>query len=63
MTLDEIRGRATITIEEAAELLDVSRATAYRAARDDRLPVVRLNAHRHLVKVPALIAMLESHDR
>jgi len=33
VTLDGLRGRATCTVEEAADLLGVSRGVGYEAAR------------------------------
>jgi excisionase family DNA binding protein len=39
--LDELRTRATISVEEAAEVVGISRATAYAAAREGTLPVLR----------------------
>jgi excisionase family DNA binding protein len=60
MTLDELiaSGRATCTIEEVAELLEVGRGTAYQAARVGQLPVMRLG-RRLLVSVPRLLQLLE----
>lgn len=34
--------RATVTVPEAAEILGVSRSTAYRAAETGTLPTVRI---------------------
>jgi excisionase family DNA binding protein len=56
-TLDELRGRATCTVEEAAAVLEVGRATAYEAARQGQLPTLRLG-RRVLVPVPKLLALL-----
>ncbi|MGA2531315.1 MAG: helix-turn-helix domain-containing protein [Acidimicrobiales bacterium] len=60
MTLSELiaSGRATCTIEEVADLLEVGRGTAYQAARDGQLPVMRLG-RRVLVSVPQLVQLLE----
>ena len=58
MGLDEIRDRATLTVEEAAELLGVGRSCAYDAARRGDIPAVRLG-RRLVVPVPALIRLLE----
>ena len=57
MTLDDLKGRATCSIEEAAALLGVSRGVAYEAARTGQLPVLPLG-RRRLVLVPKLRAML-----
>lgn len=58
MGLDEVRDRATLTVEEAAELLGVGRSCAYDAARRGDLPTVRLG-RRLVVPVPALMRLLE----
>lgn len=51
--LDELRsGPPTISIEEAAQYLGVSRAYAYQMAREGRLPTIKLGERR--VRVPAL---------
>jgi excisionase family DNA binding protein len=49
---------ATLTVEETAELLHVSRGSAYESARRGELPTLRLG-RRVLVPVPALLKMLE----
>jgi excisionase family DNA binding protein len=61
VNLDEIGGRATITIEEAAELLGISRGSAYEAARSGELPTLPLG-RRRLVPVPRLLSMLGASD-
>lgn len=58
LRLDQLAGRATITVEQAAKLLGVGRTAAYEAARRGELPTRRLG-RRLLVPVPALIAWLE----
>ena len=50
--------RLTWTITEAAQLLGISRATAYEAARRGELPV-RLIGRRMLVPRIALLRLLE----
>jgi len=49
--------RLTLTVEEAAHLLGISRGLAYELARSGRLPVVRLG-RRLLVPKVALERML-----
>ena len=49
--------RATLTIEETAELLGVSRGSAYEAARSGQIPVLRVG-RRLLVPRQALDQML-----
>lgn len=60
MTLAELLAPdapATVTVEQAAQLLGVSRGVAYLAARQGQLPVLRLG-HRLLVPVPRLVALI-----
>jgi excisionase family DNA binding protein len=52
--------RLTWTITEAAQLLGISRATAYEAAHRGELPV-RLIGRRVLVPRAALLRLLEHH--
>lgn len=47
----------TITVEEAARLLGVSRGLAYQAARDGQLPTIRLG-RRLLVPRGPLLALV-----
>lgn len=49
--------RKTLTVEEAAALLGISRNSAYRAVRDGDLPAVRVR-RRLLIPVDRLHAML-----
>ncbi|HLH64527.1 MAG TPA: helix-turn-helix domain-containing protein [Solirubrobacteraceae bacterium] len=57
LQLDHLAGRATITIEQAAQLIGLGRTAAYDAARRGELPTRRLG-RRLLVPVPALLAWL-----
>ena len=50
--------RLTLTVEESAHLLGISRGLAYELARCGKLPVVRLG-RRLLVSKAALMKMLE----
>ena len=52
------RERATISVEEYAAIVGVSRATAYAAVRAGEVAVLRVR-DRILVSVPALIRQLE----
>jgi excisionase family DNA binding protein len=54
---DEWWERPTVTIPEAAELLGIGVSTAYRAARDGEIPVVRV-AGRWLVPTAPLGRLL-----
>ena len=52
------RDRATISVDEYAAIVGVSRATAYAAVRAGEVSVLRVR-DRILVSVPALIRQLE----
>lgn len=53
------RDRATITVEEAAEILGIGRSAAYAAAREGGgLPTIRIGHRRLLVPVAKLRALL-----
>jgi excisionase family DNA binding protein len=56
-SLDQLEGRVTITIEQAAQVLGLGRTAAYDAARRGELPTRRLG-RRLLVPVPALLTWL-----
>lgn len=58
MTTEETR-RLTLTVEEAAKTLGISRGTAYQLAREGRLPVVRAGERRLLVPIKGLNDFLE----
>lgn len=57
ISVDAIRGRATITVDEAASVLRIGRNQAYRAAAQGEIPTLRIG-RRLLVSVPKLLAML-----
>jgi excisionase family DNA binding protein len=54
--------KATVTVEEAAQLLGIGRATAYRAARHGSLPTIRIG-RRLLVPKEALQELLRNSPR
>ena len=56
-SLEQLQGRTTITIEQAAQVLGLGRTAAYEAARRGELPTRRLG-RRLLVPVPALLTWL-----
>jgi excisionase family DNA binding protein len=56
------RSRTTLTVEEAAEVLSIGRASAYAAAGDGDLPTVRIG-RRLLVPVAGLRRMLGEIDQ
>ena len=51
--------RITITVDEAAELLGISRALAYNMAHTGKLPALRFG-RRFVIPKKAVEAMLES---
>jgi excisionase family DNA binding protein len=52
--------RRTLTVEEAAKELGISKASAYEAARTGELPTIKIGK-RILVPVVALERMLQGH--
>lgn len=60
MTLQELvdNGRTVITVEEAAEALNLKRTATYEAVRRGQLPSLRLG-RRLFVPLPALLRLLE----
>lgn len=52
------RERLVVTVEEAAKMLGISRATAYTLASTGGLPVIRISARRLIVPRKALDALL-----
>lgn len=59
LEIDELHGKATISIEEAARLLGISRPHAYELAATGELPgLLRLGKRRLRVAVPAFLKAL-----
>lgn len=56
-SLNDLYERATITVDEAAELLGLGRSAAYEAVRRGDIPARRLG-RRIVIPVPALLAWL-----
>lgn len=56
-SFDQLAGRATITIEQAAQVIGLGRTAAYDAARRGELPTRRLG-RRLVVPVLALLQWL-----
>ncbi len=50
--------KLTYTVEEAGELLGISRGTAYALAREGRLPVIRISDRRWVVPKAQLERLL-----
>jgi len=57
LTIEDIRSRATLTIEEAGQVLGIGRWAAYRAANRGEIPTLTLG-RRKVCPVPALLRML-----
>lgn len=55
--LDELATQATISVEQAAQVLGLGRTAAYEAARRGQFPTRRLG-RRLVVPVPALLEWL-----
>ena len=53
MTLDPVK-RPTVTVEESAEVLGISRGSAYEAARSGELPTIRIGRR---VQVPTALLL------
>lgn len=58
--LKRLEGRCTCSVTEAAEILGIGRSTAYAAAHDGSLPVLRIS-NRLLVSVPRLLALIDGN--
>ena len=56
-TAEDWRDRSTVTVEEAAPIIGVSRGSAYAAARSGEIPTVRVG-RRMVVPVVALRRLL-----
>jgi excisionase family DNA binding protein len=54
--------KLTFTVDEAGEMLGISRGTAYAAAKSGDLPTIRMR-HRLLVPRAALLRLLEGEGR
>jgi excisionase family DNA binding protein len=63
LTLDSLKasGRATISVEEAGQLLAIGRGKAYDCARNGEIPCLSLGRLK-LVPVPALLRMLGDRE-
>ncbi len=57
LTVADLEGRHTCSVEEASELLGIGRSTAYAAAREGSLPVLKVR-NRLLVPTAKLLGML-----
>lgn len=57
LRLEDIRGRATVSVEQAGQVLGFGRGASYAAAKRGELPTIRMG-RRIVVPVPALLTML-----
>jgi len=55
--------RLTMTVEQAAKALGISRATAYMLANTGRIPAIRISERRLIVPRAALLKMLEGAEK
>jgi excisionase family DNA binding protein len=60
-TLPDPTTSPTVTVEDAARILGISRGLAYTAVREGTIPSIRIG-RRYVVKTAALLAMV-SADR
>ncbi len=60
LSLEELA--PTCSVDQAADVLGIGRSTAFAAAHDGSLPVIRIS-HRLLVPTAKLLAMLSSERR
>lgn len=49
MSTPDVSGRLTLSVEEAAQILGVSRATGYQAVKDGRIPSLQLGTQRRVI--------------
>lgn len=61
MNLDDIRGKAVITVTEASELLGLDTRSVRRGVELGDLPGIKVG-RRILVPVPRLLALIEGDD-
>jgi len=54
MTLDELKDKTTISVEEAAPILGISRGAAYQAAKTGELPTLRIGRRIVVPVIPLL---------
>jgi excisionase family DNA binding protein len=61
-THDDWIHQPTVTIAQAAKILGMSRATAYRAAKDGVLPAVKVSRRRYVVSTSVLARLLHLNE-
>jgi excisionase family DNA binding protein len=58
VNVDDIRGKATITVAEAAELLGLDQRSVRNGCLSGEIPSVKIG-RRTLIPVPKLLAMID----
>ena len=61
LTLAELSQRPTITVPEAADILGISRESAYKAARAGELPVLMLGRRMVVPTAPLVRLLTDAH--
>jgi excisionase family DNA binding protein len=56
----ELLSGNTVSVEEAAEILHISRSVAYESVKNGRLPALKFGARRIRIPVAAIKKMLET---
>jgi excisionase family DNA binding protein len=62
ITLDDLRNRTTLSVDETASVLGIGRATAYEMVRRGDLPVLKGMGRRFRISAPALLAIIEGRQ-
>jgi excisionase family DNA binding protein len=60
--MSNISDRATVTVDEAASILGVGRASAYEGVRTGRIPSIRISERRIVVPRAALDRLLNGNE-
>lgn len=61
MNLEDLRGRGTVSVAEAAEFLGIGPNQGYAAARNGEIPAIKIGG-RWLIPVPDLLRMIGAED-
>jgi excisionase family DNA binding protein len=59
VSVDYLRTHPTVSVEQAAGLLGISRAYGYDMVRRGELPIITLRGRRYRVKSSALLRLLD----
>ena len=55
-----LSNKMTVTVEEMAELIGVSRSVAYQLVKEKDFPVIRVSERRLIIPIKSLESWLES---